>query len=136
METRNNVGYYYFMILVILVSSTYYGVHAQNSMYECWGGCYNNCFIRNGSSTTQADSLACDYNCLTTCIPHSAADFNYYCQIGCSLKLCIPVSYGMVQDWRAALVSALISAKESKPSISAKSFSFLELKKMDLSSSI
>ncbi|KAL6533892.1 hypothetical protein OROHE_013725 [Orobanche hederae] len=120
METRNNVGYYF--ILVILVS-TYYSVHAQsNNMYECWGGCYNNCFIRSGSTTTQADSLACDYNCLTSCIPHSASDFNYYCQIGCSLKLCIPVSYVMVQDWRAALVSALISAKESKPPISAKSF--------------
>ncbi|KAK6119460.1 hypothetical protein DH2020_001975 [Rehmannia glutinosa] len=77
------------IILMVLVLANI-GVHAQNT-YACWGGCYNNCFIN--TKRTQTESLACDYQCLNSCIPHSAADFKYYCQIGCSLKLCIPVSY-------------------------------------------
>ncbi|KAI3468268.1 hypothetical protein Pfo_024931 [Paulownia fortunei] len=75
-------------VLVVLVFAN--GVQAQNT-YACWGGCYNKCFTRTGR--TKPERLACEYQCLNSCVPHSAADFKYYCQIGCSLKLCILVSH-------------------------------------------
>ncbi|KAK6119459.1 hypothetical protein DH2020_046796 [Rehmannia glutinosa] len=53
-------------------------------------GCYNECFLR--SKKTRPERLACYYQCLNTCVPRSAADYRYYCQIGCSLELCIPFS--------------------------------------------
>ncbi|KAI3468269.1 hypothetical protein Pfo_024932 [Paulownia fortunei] len=65
-------------------------VNAQ--IYTCWGGCYNECILR--SSKTRPERLACYYQCLNSCLPPSAADYQNYCQIGCSLELCIPVSYG------------------------------------------
>ncbi|KAG8375527.1 hypothetical protein BUALT_Bualt10G0109000 [Buddleja alternifolia] len=78
-------------VLVVLVLDT--SVHAENtSTYACWGGCYNQCFPRNGGTQTQT-SPNCYYNCLSSCFPRSPDDFENYCEIGCSLKRCIPVSY-------------------------------------------
>ncbi|PIN14208.1 hypothetical protein CDL12_13162 [Handroanthus impetiginosus] len=70
--------------LVVLAN----GVNAQ--VYTCLGGCYNKCFLR--SIKSNSERLACYYQCLTSCVPRSAADYQYYCQIGCSLELCIPAS--------------------------------------------
>lgn len=69
------------------------GVNPQ-SPYACWGGCYNKCFL--GAAMAQSERLACGYLCLDTCIPRTAtaADYKYYCHLGCYLKRCIPVSFG------------------------------------------
>ncbi|XP_051137729.1 uncharacterized protein LOC127255966 [Andrographis paniculata] len=97
-------------VAVILVASIILSncaaVNAQR--YTCWGGCYNNCFLR--SNKTRPEMLSCYYQCLNKCVPRSPADYQYYCRIGCSLELCAPAANGMVQDWRDALAVATTSA--------------------------
>ncbi|KAL8063435.1 hypothetical protein ABFX02_01G026100 [Erythranthe guttata] len=78
-----------FMAVLVLLTN---GVHGK-STYACWGGCYNECFLKTGLVKTQSNALSCDYQCLNNCVPRSASDFMYYCEIGCSLKRCIPVAY-------------------------------------------
>ncbi|KZV31640.1 hypothetical protein F511_00444 [Dorcoceras hygrometricum] len=58
----------------------------QDKMYSCSGGCYNQCYP---SVENQSEKFSCYYKCLDGCIPRTAADFQYYCQLGCYLKLCI-----------------------------------------------
>lgn len=75
-----------FLILVLASSAV-----TSDRIYSCWGGCYNQCYpnVQN-----QSEKFPCYYKCLNGCFPPTAADFQYYCQIGCSLKRCIPVSSG------------------------------------------
>ncbi|EPS58607.1 hypothetical protein M569_16206 [Genlisea aurea] len=61
------------------------GIEAQR--YTCWGGCYNVCI--GGNNNNNPEGLSCYYRCLSRqCIPRTATDFEYYCQVGCSLQTC------------------------------------------------
>ncbi|KAL0323874.1 UNVERIFIED_CONTAM: hypothetical protein Scaly_2354500 [Sesamum calycinum] len=71
------------MVVVLAIS-----VNAQ--LYTCWGGCYNVCFLR--SNGTRPVGLPCYYQCLNSCNRGSPADSQYYCQIGCAMERCVPVS--------------------------------------------
>ncbi|XP_057799651.1 uncharacterized protein LOC131015309 [Salvia miltiorrhiza] len=81
------------VVVVVAVSILAVVVDAQ-SMYACWGGCYNKCFIGARNSISQSQKLACDYQCLNTCIPSNAADYAHYCHLGCFLKRCTPLRNG------------------------------------------
>ncbi|KAL8063436.1 hypothetical protein ABFX02_01G026200 [Erythranthe guttata] len=76
-------------VLVFLSILAMNGVNAQ--IYTCWGGCYNECFLR--SEKTGPERLACYFQCINSCVPNSPADFTNYCQIGCSLTLCSLFSF-------------------------------------------
>ncbi|KAL2517655.1 Uncharacterized protein Adt_13902 [Abeliophyllum distichum] len=75
------------ILVVLMVANCVSG----QSIYACWGGCYNQCFLSSGG--VQAERIPCYYLCLNSCVPRSDSDNQYYCQIGCSLELCVPVSY-------------------------------------------
>lgn len=95
MERRRGVGDGGTVVVVVLVGLVMVlanGVNGQK-IYSCFGGCYNECFM-SSSSKTGSERLACYYLCLNGCVPRSPSDFEYYCQIGCSFKLCIPFSFG------------------------------------------
>lgn len=79
------------MVAILMVAMVANCVSGQ-SLYACWGGCYNQCFLSSGG--VQPQRFPCYYQCLNSCVPRSAADNQYYCQIGCSLELCNPASYG------------------------------------------
>ncbi|KAL8537122.1 hypothetical protein ACS0TY_012341 [Phlomoides rotata] len=81
MERRTNVGVAIFVVFVMAN-----GVDAAGRVYACWGTCYDSC-----SGNTQAEMFSCEYKCLKTCIPPSNG-LKLYCEIGCSLKRCIPFS--------------------------------------------
>ncbi|KAJ8555403.1 hypothetical protein K7X08_012899 [Anisodus acutangulus] len=77
-----------FLIVLIVVAKEMHASTAD-SPYACWGGCYNQCIILN----LQASVLGrnpCYVECLSKCIPRSAAEYENYCKIGCSLEICIP----------------------------------------------
>ncbi|XAR69327.1 hypothetical protein NMG60_11000867 [Bertholletia excelsa] len=61
---------------------------SAQGMYACWGGCYNQCIL--GSGNNPSERLPCYWSCLGTCIsrPSGQSDYQYYCQLGCSLQLC------------------------------------------------
>lgn len=76
------------VLMVLVLPDVAHGLKT----YECWGGCYNVCLAKAGVS--QSERLPCDHQCLDNCIPRNKSDYMYYCEIGCSMKRCIPVSYG------------------------------------------
>ncbi|KAL2525512.1 Uncharacterized protein Adt_10566 [Abeliophyllum distichum] len=85
----NRGGIYRLMVVLMPLMLT--SVVVAPDIYGCWGGCFNECFI--GSHKIPSKSFACHLKCLDSCVPRSATDYQYYCQIGCSLKRCIFVSY-------------------------------------------
>uniref|UniRef100_A0A5B7AB73 Uncharacterized protein n=1 Tax=Davidia involucrata TaxID=16924 RepID=A0A5B7AB73_DAVIN len=65
--------------------------HATAGIYACWGGCYNDCILKNGK--TPSERLPCYSQCLRNCTPRSPSDYQYYCQLGCSLQFCTRFAY-------------------------------------------
>ncbi|GFP80304.1 hypothetical protein PHJA_000173800 [Phtheirospermum japonicum] len=74
------------LAVVVVVAAAAANCSVQAQIYSCWGGCYNECFLR--SNETRTDSFACYYECLNSCVPRTPADYQYYCQIGCNLEQC------------------------------------------------
>ncbi|KAL6533891.1 hypothetical protein OROHE_013724 [Orobanche hederae] len=96
-------------IVAVVVAALVVVVVAANcvdaQMYACWGGCYNECLLR--SNRTSAERFACYYQCFnSSCVPPSAADYQYYCQIGCNLERCTPFSSVKVVNGRNVLGGA------------------------------
>nr|XP_009616521.1 uncharacterized protein LOC104109046 [Nicotiana tomentosiformis]XP_016501359.1 PREDICTED: uncharacterized protein LOC107819733 [Nicotiana tabacum] len=77
-------------IVLIVVGKEMHNVSAD-SPYACWGGCYNQCIILSfQAGTIPNNNNPCYVQCLSKCIPRSAAEYQNYCKIGCSLELCVP----------------------------------------------
>ncbi|KAL2487210.1 Uncharacterized protein Adt_31966 [Abeliophyllum distichum] len=79
-------------VVVAMVAS---GVSGQ-SIYACWGGCYNVCFLGSGKSSSEM--YPCYLKCVNTCIPRTADDYRRFCATGCSLEICIPFTDGANKD--------------------------------------
>ncbi|KAG5540606.1 hypothetical protein RHGRI_020729 [Rhododendron griersonianum] len=80
--------------MIVLLESAKQGT-SLGPAYACWGGCYNGCILQNGKYLQNDDQkLPCYWKCLGSCISHSGSDYHYYCQLGCSLKLCTMFSFG------------------------------------------
>nr|GMD88481.1 protein TAP1-like [Ipomoea batatas] len=77
---------------LMLVMMQVEGQFAENgNSYTCWGGCYNQCVLLGRSSAVAGGgNFPCYIGCLSSCVPQSAAQYQNYCQIGCSLQLCFP----------------------------------------------
>ncbi|XP_031110981.1 uncharacterized protein LOC116014824 [Ipomoea triloba] len=77
---------------LMLVMMQVEGQFAENgNLYTCWGGCYNQCVLLGRSSAVAGGgNFPCYIGCLSSCVPQSAAQYQNYCQIGCSLQLCFP----------------------------------------------
>ncbi|KAL8537121.1 hypothetical protein ACS0TY_012340 [Phlomoides rotata] len=81
------------VVVVVLVVMAVVLTNAQSAqqIYQCWGGCYNVCFVK--SSKSAAERFACYYQCLPGCVPRSPSNYQYFCQIGCALEQCRPIPY-------------------------------------------
>ncbi|MCD7451967.1 hypothetical protein HAX54_014345 [Datura stramonium] len=88
------------LIMLIVVGKQMYVVNGD-SPYACWGGCYNQCMILNSkasSSVPAAGREPCYVQCLNKCVPRSTAEYQNYCNIGCSLELCVPTRFNAGAD--------------------------------------
>ncbi|CAA2986954.1 uncharacterized protein LOC111375880 [Olea europaea var. sylvestris] len=82
-------------VMVVVVVVVAIGVNGQ-SIYACWGGCYNECFLGNGTSGSQR--YPCYLKCVNTCMPRTTADYERFCAVGCSLQICVPPTGGANKD--------------------------------------
>ncbi|KAL2487207.1 Uncharacterized protein Adt_31963 [Abeliophyllum distichum] len=89
------------VIVIVVVTMVASGVSGQ-SIYACWGGCENECFLLSGKSSSER--YPCFLQCVQTCVPTIATanadadDDGRFCATGCLLELCIPSTSGAKKD--------------------------------------
>ncbi|KAA8521755.1 hypothetical protein F0562_012428 [Nyssa sinensis] len=74
------------MVVLMVAMLAQHGTAAGAGIYACWGGCYNDCILRNGK--TLSEKFPCYLQCSRNCVSHSASVYQDYCLLGCSLELC------------------------------------------------
>ncbi|KAL6985368.1 hypothetical protein U1Q18_018744 [Sarracenia purpurea var. burkii] len=73
-----------FLVIGLVAQAAIAAPQVLGSPYSCWGGCLNQCVLER--------TVPCYGSCLSSCFAHPASDYQYYCQLGCSIQQCLRFS--------------------------------------------